>query len=502
MRLAFLLFFILISCTRERVGSLLVKANGEGQFEIYRIEAETPLQLVSEDIGELNKPQTLPVGRYLILADCSSQITVIREGITNELVAHRIDFELPNEFAPDDRLAIQCNRFDQVRFRQTLTNQKTLQVLSGKRELLIGMVPFATPADVENDTTPTSIKLQVGALWVKTTDDAISTSQYFVSPIEERLSLTISQSVGTKLYFLPGKYSIELNGTSKEVQINPLELVSITVGRFRVSTPKDAEIERAFQITGNPLAVEINDGHLLDFDEWYFALPGSITVKLVGTDLVEKAEVLESQDLEMQTRSVRVEIDCSPWEWTCLGSRKVYLYRKDDAYPFAVGATDVPLLFLQPDVWLGLEGSRDIRFQIPESPRSVVLKAGKLELIPDVTTKPGQVTDLVRVEAISSNTSGNTLDLSLEDPSVVPLIEGRYRLSNYVSSQNIDGARRKTEKIMQVSPGKTSTDRFPVILSEKRFQQFSARKASASGVSGRGGHLVIDGHRIVEVPVE
>jgi hypothetical protein len=502
MRLALIFFILNISCTREQVGSLLVKANGEGPFEIYRIESESPLQLVSEEIGELNKLQPLPVGKYLILADCSSRITVIREGITNELVAHRIDFELPNEFAPDDRLAIQCNRFDQVRFRQTLTNQKTLQVLSGKRELLIGMVPFATPPEIENDSIPSSIKLQVGALWVKTTDDSISSSRYFVSPIEERLSLTISQAVGTKLYFLPGKYSIELNGTSKEVQINPLELVTITVGRFRVSTPKDAEIERAFQITGNPLAVEINDGHLLDFDEWYLALPSPIAVKLVGTEVIENSEVMESQDLELEARSVRVEIDCSPWEWTCLGGRKVYLYRKDDAYPFAVGATDVPLLFLQPDVWLGLEGSRDIRYQIPATARSTVLKAGKLELTPDVSSKPGLVTDLVRVEAISSNTSGNTLDLSLEDPSVIPLIEGRYRLSNYVSSQNVDGARRKTEKIMQVTAGKTFVDRFPVLLSEKRFQQLNARKASSSSAGGRGDSLVIDGHRIVEVPVE
>jgi hypothetical protein len=488
-------------CTNGEWGTLHVKAQGSGQFEVYRIESESPLQLISEEVGHYNQQMKLLVGSYLILADCSSQITVIREGVTNELVAHRIDFEIPADFSTEDRLAVQCNRFDQVRFRQLLLNQTSIQVLSGKRELLVGMVPYATPPELENSDQPLAVRIQLGAIQITGNEEETSANTYFVSPIEEKLSLTISQSIGDKLYLLPGNYVVELNGTSRHVEVKPLELVGIAAGRLKISTPPDADIDRAFQITGNPLAVEINDGHVLDFDHWYLALPGKILVRLVGSEAIEEIELAEGQQLELATKGLRVEIDCSPWEWSCLGSRKVYLYLKDEAYPFAVGVTDVPILYMQTDVWLGLEGSRDIRYQIPSSQRSAVLRAGKWRLIPEVSTKPGLVTDLVRVESIGGNTAGNTMDLNMEEENVVPLIEGRYRLANYVSSQNVDGARKKSEKILAISAATTVQETFAVLLNEKRFAQYTARKGSGSR-GNRPQHSSVQGFRIRQMHYE
>ena len=52
-------------------GQLLIKSPTGGGFDLYKISSEKPLQLISEKRGHYNEPQTLEIGQYLVLADCS-----------------------------------------------------------------------------------------------------------------------------------------------------------------------------------------------------------------------------------------------------------------------------------------------------------------------------------------------------------------------------------------------------------------------------------------------
>jgi len=464
------------SCTRkEPEGFLEVRSAVAGNFEIYRISSESPIQFVSEHIGRFNEKASLQPGSYLILADCSSEIVVVKPNATATLMSHHIEFETPVPASDVDQFTIQCNRFDKVRFTQTLANRSSIDILSGRHEVLIGMLPYQLDFDSSTFSEPQVRKIQLGSVAV-IGRGLEGEDKYFISPKASRISVTATQSLDRRVFVLPGQYLLELNGTKSEINVNGLEDKVIKIATLRVEAPANAELDRAFQIRGNPLYIELEDGHWMNFDETYAVLPGLIHFKIHGSESTNEFALAEEQDLVVKSRSVRVEIDCSPWEWSCLGSRKVYLYRTDQPYPFATGVTDVPILFLDDDAWVTIEGSRDIRMLIPKQQESTVFRAGKIQLVPEVSNKPGFVTDLVRIEATGQQMTGTSLDLNLDSNNLLPLIEGRYLLVNYTSSTTTDGARSKVEKWIEIAAGKLSKDTFPVLLSEKKYQQYLQKK--------------------------
>src|SRR5262245_41398513 len=86
------------SCDRIlHTGTLRVASPTDGNFEIFRVSTESPLQFVAEQIGSFNKDIQLSPGSYLILADCSSQSVVIRPDAREELRAYEVRFETPRE---------------------------------------------------------------------------------------------------------------------------------------------------------------------------------------------------------------------------------------------------------------------------------------------------------------------------------------------------------------------------------------------------------------------
>ncbi len=471
-----LAFVATSACTRqEPEGFLEVRSAVTGNFEIYRISSESPIQFVSEHIGHFNEKAALQPGSYLILADCSSEIVVVKPNATATLMAHHVEFEAPVPASDVDQFTIQCNRFDKVRFTQTLANRRSIDILSGRHEVLIGMLPYQLDFDASTFAEPQIRKIQLGSVAVIGRGQERE-GKYFISPKASRISVTATQNLDRRVFVLPGQYLLELNGTKSEITVNGLEDKIIKIATLRVEAPVNAELDRAFQIRGNPLYIELEDGHWMNFDETYAVLPGLIHFKIHGSESTNEFTLAEEQDLTIKSRSVRVEIDCSPWEWSCLGSRKVYLYRPDQPYPFATGVTDVPILFLDEEVWVTIEGSRDIRVMVPKQQESTVFRAGKIQLVPEVSNKAGFVTDLVRIEATGQQMSGTTLDLNLDSNNLLPLIEGRYLLVNYTSSTTTDGMRSKSEKWLEITAGKLSKDTFPVLLSEKKYQQYMQKK--------------------------
>ncbi len=473
-------FFLLLTLTlwstacrpESPTGQLLVKAPNDGTYEIYRIAGEAPLQFVSEEIGHFNQLIELPVGNYLILADCSHEMIVLNPFEQEELISHKVEFIPPHEKSAGDKFSIQCNRFTKTKSIQHLRNRYSLNVLDGKRDLLVGMVPLSIDfKSDEGEHHPTTLTYQLSAIQLASYPGMTPKTLFFVSPANNLISITENQEFGNWLYLLSGDYMVEVNGTASQITLKENESHKIDPAFIRVSTNSSINLEISSNILGTPLYVELNDQHWLDLNETYPVLPGLAKLKLNGSFKSKEVELIANKIRDESVRSVQIALDCSPWDWDCLGQRKVYLYERDQLYPFAEGLTDVPILFFEDeDVWVGVEGSRDIRYQLTDKQDHFFLKVGNVKLIPRHVHRAGQITDLVRIESIGSPFKGVSLDLPLDKEITIPLIEGRFYLSQYTSSFSQEYERRSSRKVLKVRQKTNPQIGYTVFVSEKKLK--------------------------------
>jgi len=515
---------------QDSYGILRIDATSDGTFEIYRIASESPLQFVSEQVGAFNSDVRLIPGSYLVLADCSSETIVVLPGSTKRLLAHTINFLPAHAPAPEDRFSVQCVRSERTRSRQHIENRFSLKVLGGQRDLLVGMLPFKV--DLPDETEQQIRSWRLSALKIESPEsttandaakkdpkgktegvanergkstrtlyrdlsgspDTVANDRFFVSPLNEMVSVTEPQEFGHWQYLLAGTYHVEVNGTHAEIALAEGEQRTITTGYLRVATSNKVDLQLSSQISGSPLYVEINDGHWLGLNETYAVLPGRVDVSLNGATHAMPIEIATGEFRRLEARSVTVDLGCSPWEWACLSDRSVRLYLPDRPYPFVSGVSDVPLLYLEDEVLLGIEGSKDIRYRIPRGTRDLTLRVGYLDVKPVPMFQKGIVTDLIRLEPTMTNAEGHTLDIPLDKPSRIAVVAGNYHLAQYVMSTTIDGDRKRTAQGVGVNAGRTTTLTVNVFLSERRLaaikraqeEELRAKaKPSTSGAHGR-----------------
>jgi hypothetical protein len=487
-----------VSCNDpSKRGTLIVNAPMDGKYEVLRTANSSSLQLISEKTGYFNKPLSLEQGNYIILADCSGINVLIKYGLTHSLVADRINFVPPSGVRKSDRFEIHCDRYQKHSFRQTIANRYSANILRGQGEMLVGMVPFKLDLETFADSPPQSKDVLLAAVSVLGDEGNRGVEQFFVSPTKERLSLTTSQSLGRRVLVIEGQYEVAVNSTTAIVDAVGGKSYEITAGKFKVSVHKNANLGLARQIQGKPLFVEINGGHWIDLNQEYYALPSRLDYRLWGSEVSHKIEIRSGELEEVFARSVRVDSDCSPWEWSCLGARTVLLYKEGQQYPFAKGVTDVPLLYIADEAWLSVDGSRNIRVQIPSNKNDVALSLGTLIVEPRFEIKSNAATDLLRVEGGSKQAQGHTFDLPLEQISVVPLIAGKYQLVNYVSALNTEGSRWKRVYNLHLKRHREVVLRPLVVLSEKKHATLtslpdiskSGNKSSRSPLSKFGREL-------------
>jgi hypothetical protein len=467
---------VLSGCSKEHLGgSLTVQFAGSGTYEIYKLANEQPLQFVSESSSHFNERIPLSPGSYMVLADCSSEIVNIYPGSDVTLVAHQVNFIPLQPPSERDKFSIQCQRSEKTRNRQSLTNRYTLSVLTGMRDLLVGMVPMRidlTSSGAANGAASSRVVSYVlSSISIPETHQN-SANQFFVSPIGGVTPYTENQMPGAKLFVLKGKYEVQLNGTKLSLELAEGESRNILPGTLRISTSANADIARAEQVRGAPLFAEINGEHYLNLNTTYPVLPGKIDVRLATSVRARPFDIVEGQNLNIHARNVQVDLGCSENDWACLGSRKIRLFEKDKNYHFAEGQTDAPILFFESDVAIGVEGSRNIKMNL-SSADDIKLKVGFIEVIPTPIHKPGILTDLMRVEPSGGGMTGASLDMTLDKSTVMPLIAGHYSLSQYTFFTS-DGSRRKTAQSVVITAGQKSKFEVQTFLSEKRMSAINA----------------------------
>jgi hypothetical protein len=470
-----------LGCYREDPhGILRVSALNKGSFEIYHIASESPFQLVAEEIGNYNSDISLAVGSYLILCDCSSEVVVIHPNLSKHLVAHDVTFTPPMEPTGDDKFTIQCTQHEKTQTRQKLVNQFALKVLNGKRDVLVGMIPFKLDLDFpkKEPAVPQTLNYKLSSLQVFDYPDMKEKIRYFISPLSDQLSVTEFQDLGKKLFLLPGDYRVELNGTQTNVSLKAEESFTIEPAFVKVSTPETVDLKSSSNISGNPVYVEINGGHWLNLNETYPVLPGTAKLRLMGSESEHSFDLVSGQLVDKLARSVTVKLDCPPWDWNCLGSKKVFLFGKEQTYPFAKGDSDVPLLFFEEEAFVSLEGTRDIRYQIATGKADTVLESGEVKLKPTHEFKQGLITDLVRIETVQKPFEGHSLDLILDEESRLMLIHGSFNLVQYISSTTVETDRRKISQHFAVKSNSYQELNFTVYVSEKKLKQIKTAEAA------------------------
>jgi hypothetical protein len=475
----------LLGCERKPVhGFLKVEAPGAGSYEIYRIANESPLQFVSELAGRFNEDVALAPGSYLVLADCSSETVIIYPGEHEKLVAHRIAFVTPHPPGPEDGFSIQCSRSDKTKSRQSIVNRYELNVIHGKRDLLVGMVPmhidFTAMPEPEKQKT---LSYKLSALQVADFEGNKQQISYFVSPEDELIAATKYQSFGHWEFLLPGRYTMEVNGTRMQVDLAEGEERTVKPALLKVTTSPEIDLDQPARVKGSPWLVEINSDHWLNFNETYPVLPGTATIAISGSTRSVEVVLEEGKQVELKTRSVTIDSLCSQDpNASCLGNRAVSLYLPEEPYPFMESVSDIPILFIDQNmpVLVGVEGSRDIVYTIPANVRDKTLQLGYAHIVPEAQHKPGQLTDLLRVEALNAPASGHTLDVSLERPTLMPLISGTYQLDHFLTFASSDADRRGTERNFVIEPGKTVELELTVYLSEKKYQALKKKQATAA----------------------
>ncbi len=448
-------------------GFLNVSGTAGGLYEIYRVDSEIPLQLVSEHVGTFNQDVKLPAGRYLVLADCSSESVRVYPGQRKQLIAHQINFLPAMAPAEDDKFSIQCKRAEKTRSRQYFSNRFSLSMIGENHDLLVGMVPLSLEFSGESKFGDVKSFL-LSAIKVESTPDTPADLSYFVSPTTDLVSVTEKQQFGKWLYLLPGDYEIEVNGTKMKVSLVEGEKRIIKPAFIEVTTSPKINLDLSSQIRGTPLYVEVNDGHWFNLNERYAVLPGQTMLRLSGSTQPKIVDLKEEEKLHLSARSVTVDQGCSPWEWNCLGDLQVRLYQPGQPFPFTTGVTDVPLLFFEPEVHVGVEGSRNIKYRIPNAVADSEIHLGYIEVLPTPVYVKGQVTDLLRIEAHEGGLAGVTLDIALDRPTRIPLVAGRYQFAHYVMATNASGDRRRTSQIIQVGKEQSIIRPIQVYLSEKR----------------------------------
>ena len=498
----------LASCAnKSETGTLFIKSPSPGTFELYKIASEEPLQLISESRGSYNRHEKLEAGQYLIMADCSYKTVIINPSKEVTLVSHDIEFLKPTDIDATDNLTVQCHRFTKNHTTQKIKGRFKLKVLHGSHEVLVAMKPLQFDFDkLAPDREPTIVKQQLSAVrveapinfhWKKidttkkkrssgrfeTLEGYEETSKYFISPTSELLSITSFQKVGEWFLLLAGEYKVELNGTKEAIKLGIGESLSLGTSVISITTSKAIPLDLSKKVLGKPQYVELNSNHWLNLNQKYMVLPGDLKLKLNGSLKPTIFNLEENSNHEIKVSSVTVSFKCKPWDYQCLARKKIYLYKKDSTFPFATGHSDIALLYFKKDAYVSLQGSQKVKYHLSTKKRDHSLNAGYITFVPNYRTRSQYFTDLTRIETISKNFIGDSIDFPIRNENKIPLITGVYSLAQYNSTVRGEFDRQKKQFKFYVSKEKERTINYKVNLSERKYKYYTKNQKKSSTLS-------------------
>ena len=214
----------------------------------------------------------------------------------------------------------------------------------------------------------------------------------------------------------------------------------------------------------------------MNLNEEYLILPGDFNLKLNGSFKPTKFTSVANERFEKEVNSITINFKCKAWDYECLGKKKIFLFNKDSSFPFAEGYSDIALLYFEDEAYVSLQGSKNVKYHLGNKTKSHKLSAGYIEFKPNYKVRTQYFTDLTRIETISKNFSGDSIDFPMDSSSTIPLITGVYSLAQYNSTVRGDFDRQKNQLRFYVSKDKKRTITYTQNINERKYKYLMKHK--------------------------
>jgi hypothetical protein len=461
-------------------GRLVVQAQDPGVYEIYKTMGDSSLQFVSSELGKFNEPLALEPGSYLVLGDCSHEQVLIHPGETSHLSVTRVRFTFTPPTQVPDLFTIQCSRFEMTNLRQSFSNQFVFHVFSGKREVLAGMVPLRLDIPLASHGIPPERIFTLASIQVHAAANITHHSPYFVSPTKNLLSITQPIEADHRIFLLPGSYQVSMNGTQQVVTLGAdehLEIHSAILG-FYTSPGIDTTLHQA--ITGEPYFVQLNEKFRLDLNRPIPVLPGYLNYQLEDSSKIYNLNLPAGESTRIELKSLIVHSGCAPWEWECMGKKEVYLFQKHEPYPFTESVMDVPIYFVENEVYAAVASSKGLHLAVPHTKKDHELFVGKLIVTPSPIYTPGLIGELVRIEPVGEPVTGYSRDIAADTETSFTLLAGNYNLAQYIGLVNSsEGERIKRDLPFSIQKGSEKRLRYHHYVNDYKAKLLVEKQASS-----------------------
>lgn len=362
------------------------------------------------------------------------------------------------------------------------TERREFDVLPGDTEIKIAGKPFQIRNFAE-----TSDNIAIDLYPVRILSAFPETNaRFYLTAIDsenKKSHAVIGLPPNGSAWLLPGEYSLEVNGTRKNLLIEKGAITEVSVGVLRVEIPPNFPIEERLKAGGQPVFVYLDTGALLNPDTDYVVFPGAYNVSIEGSEVQERFEVSEGKRTIVKTFAARIDAPACPESLPKCKSRPTITIHKDQK-PYALMTVEsgLPFLLLEGTFEYGVEGMRGIKKSLAR--RGEKLAGESLaRLLITWQLRPAQGryrTDLVRLESKGQSAYGKSLDLLFHKPDEVYVPAGLYDLTYFLGDPLLD--RSKSRQAVSLEPGQTREVTVPVYVSTSETQD--AEKLRGTTVSG------------------
>lgn len=462
-----LTLFGLSACTQGNSASfapVLLRGDPGFEFNLYRLDGGAPGSTNLAPVGLLESgvPRPLPAGTYFVANQCSQHQFVHDGTRATEIPLGHFELRFGSDRIPpgEDQTLLECqSQLSQQ--THAWTNRQEFLVLPGETAFRIGKTPFSVFSSA-GTTNPPFVELAPVKVYADA-QPAQTPQTYSITPqLSEGTAEVMTAEIGKSVWLLPGRYTLEINGTQRQISVEPGVQTEVLVGVLRVETPTavralppDVERDAFFLFLGN--------GVLLNLDTDYYMFPGDYTMNIGDSNLDKVVRVMPNEKTVVQTRLARIDVPPCPFEDTDCGAvPKLTIHRELQPFPLMTVEPNTPFIVFDEAYQYGVEGIRGILRKLPATieklePESLAVAELKWEL----RAATGRTrTDLVRVEGQGDPTAGKSLDLLFSKPHSLYMPPGSYHLTYFVGDPSQE--RKKTRAPFSVAPGGTTTLMIPI----------------------------------------
>lgn len=443
--------FLLNACKFQDKGkeqTLYFEGHANKTVMLYKIQKDNKNMLKYSPVRTLTTQfkYSMPPGTYLIANDCTSYVFTLNPNEQKHIRLNTFqikffenqDYQVPLINAEDTHnVDVQCTNVV-INKKNSFSNKTEFDILPGKNQIKLAGINILFESG-ENEEKNFFIELSSLKLISPLEKD---TTQFFLRPTMQNLDDTSQLNAGEvnrSFWLVPGKYDLEINGTTSSVQIDAKQNKNILLGSIRIVPPKNFLSDDRSNSSARSFFAYINKKVLFIFEKNYALFPGRYSINLENSDMEQEIEVIENSFLKIQTYGAQINPPPCPEAESkkCNFSQKVFLHLKDQPYVFAKVPLGVPFLVLQGEYQYSIEGVDGILKNLIISAYYIQTEhVGKLKIKWKLQVSSNNLeTRKIFIAAECCGVFGKSEDLNFYKPRELVLPVGNYNLSYFVRQE-------------------------------------------------------------------